>query len=224
VSALDPSLSALLSEVEILLPLKEIVQLFATSSTWTLVGDGGAKTCRGSYGAVAALGTARILQLKGPVTGPDPRSYCAEAHTIAAVILCTVILHKVAPPHHAGSYQSLDIFSDNQGLVDKIKEMMEWEKFYPSSGLLSEWDILSVIMEFTPQLPLRPAVQHVKGHQDRDSPAAARINYIVATLFESLIQVSTTYSSFSNLSLAQFELVFQMVTTLFLSTKLFILM
>jgi hypothetical protein len=39
VSALDPSLSALLSDVEILLPLDVIVQLLATSSTLTLVGD-----------------------------------------------------------------------------------------------------------------------------------------------------------------------------------------
>jgi hypothetical protein len=91
---------------------------------------------------------------------------------VSGYFLCTVILHKVAP-HHAGSYQSLDIFSDNQGLVDKIKEMMEWEKFYSSSALLSEWDILSVIMEFIPQLPLPPAVQHVKGHQDKDSPVAS---------------------------------------------------
>jgi hypothetical protein len=126
VSALDPALSALLSEVEILLPLEDIVQLLANSSTLTLVGDGGAKTCRGSYGAVAALDSVRILRLKGPVTGPDPRSYRVEAHVMAAVILCTVILHKVAP-HHAASYQALDIFSDNQGLVDKIKEMMEWK-------------------------------------------------------------------------------------------------
>jgi hypothetical protein len=108
-------------------------------------------------------------QIERTRQGPDPRSYRAEAHAMAAVFLCMLILHQVAP-HHAGSYQSLDIFSDNQGLVDKIKEMMEWEKLYPSSALLSEWDILSVIMEFIPQLPLPPAVQHVKGHQDKDSP------------------------------------------------------
>jgi hypothetical protein len=50
---------------------------------------------------------------------------------------------------------------------------MEWETFYPSSALLSEWDILSVIMEFIPQLPLPPAVQHVKGRQEKDSRAAS---------------------------------------------------
>jgi hypothetical protein len=113
-----------------------------------------------------------ILRWKGPVTGPNPRSYRAEARAMAAVILCMVILHKVVP-HHEASYQALAIFSDNQGLVDKITEMMEWETFYPSTALLSEWDILSVIMEFIPQLPLPPAVQHVKGHQDQGPPVAS---------------------------------------------------
>jgi hypothetical protein len=91
---------------------------------------------------------------------------------MAAVILCMVILHKVAP-HHDASYKALAIFSDNQGLVDKIKEMMEWKTFYPSTALLSEWDILSVIMEFISQLPLPPVVQHVKGHQDQESPVTS---------------------------------------------------
>jgi hypothetical protein len=66
VFVLDPALRALFSDVEILLPLAEIVTLLETSSTLTLVGDGGAKTCRGSYGAVAALDSIRILQIKGP--------------------------------------------------------------------------------------------------------------------------------------------------------------
>jgi hypothetical protein len=172
VSVLDPALSALLSDVEMLLPLAEIGQLLATSSTLTLVGDGGSKTCRGSYGAVAALDSIRILQVKGPVTGPDPRSYRAKAHAMATIILCMVILHKVAP-HHDTSYKALAIFSDNQGLVDKIKEMMEWETFYPSAALLSEWGVLSVILEYIPQLPTTPVVQHIKGHQDKEAPVAS---------------------------------------------------
>jgi hypothetical protein len=47
---------------------------------------------------------------------------------------------------------------------------MEWNTWYPSNALESEWDILSVILEYIPQLPVRPSVQHVKGHQDGDSP------------------------------------------------------
>jgi hypothetical protein len=59
---------------------------------------------------------------------------------------------------------------------------MEWKPYYPSSALLSEWDVLSVIMEFIPHLPLPPAVQHVKGHQDQEPPVTslslqAQLNY-----------------------------------------------
>jgi hypothetical protein len=67
---------------------------------------------------------------------------------------------------------SLPFSSDNQGLVDKIQEMMEWETFYPSSAFVSEWDVLSVILAYIPQFPLLPIVDHVKDHQDKDAPVA----------------------------------------------------
>jgi hypothetical protein len=150
-SLLDPALRALVSDVELLLPVGDIAQLFSSSSTLTLVGDGGAKTCRGSFGAVAAAGAIRILRVKGPVTGPDPRSYRAEAHAMAVIVLSLVLLHKVAP-YQAGQYSSIEVFSDNQGLVDIITKMMSWETLYPSNAVESEWDILSVILDLIPQL------------------------------------------------------------------------
>jgi hypothetical protein len=88
VSLLDPALRSLVSDVELVRPLAEIVQLLSTSSSMTLVGDGGAKTCRGSFGAVATLDSIRIVRVKGPVTGPDPRSYRAEAHATPTILLC----------------------------------------------------------------------------------------------------------------------------------------
>jgi hypothetical protein len=168
---LDPALSALISDVTLLLPLTEIARLLTFTTTLTLVGDGGAKTCRGSFGAVAALDSTRSLHVKGPVTGPDARSYRAEAHAMAAVILCMVILYKVAPNNDT-CYTSLALFSDNQGLVDKITEMMQWETYYPSTALLSELDNISVILDHLPQLPIVSVVIHVKGHQNREAPVA----------------------------------------------------
>jgi hypothetical protein len=104
-SRLDPALRALVADVELVRPIEEIAQLLSSTSTLTLVGDGGAKTCRGSYGAVAALDSIRILRVKGPVSGPDPRSYQAEAHAMAAVLLSVVLLHQVLPrqPDHYSS-------------------------------------------------------------------------------------------------------------------------
>jgi hypothetical protein len=141
VSLLDPALRALVSDVEFVLPLDEIVPLFATTTTLTLVGDGGAKTCRGSYGEVAALDSIRIVRIKGPVTDPDPRSYRAEAHAMAASIIFVVLLHQCVP-HHETHYSAMDLFSDNQGLIETITKMRAWNILYPSTALESEWDIL----------------------------------------------------------------------------------
>jgi hypothetical protein len=105
------------SDVDILVPIDKIVAILARSSTMTLIGDGGVKTCRGSFGAVATLDLIRILRVKGPVTGPDPRSYRAEAHAMAAILICLVLLHKVAPFLET-SYDKFGLYSDNQGLID----------------------------------------------------------------------------------------------------------
>jgi hypothetical protein len=172
VSLLDPSLLSLVADVELVLPIGDIIQLLSSSTKLTMVGDGGTKTCRGSFGAVAALDSIRIIRVKGPVTGPDPRSYRAEAHAMAAILLSILILHQVAP-HQDAHYGTVDLYSDIQGLVDTNSKMMTWANFHPSNALASEWDILSVILAYIPKLPLSPSVLHVKGHQDKEAPVGS---------------------------------------------------
>jgi hypothetical protein len=48
--------------------------------------------------------------------------------------------------------------------------MQKWSTHYPSTALLSEWDILSVILSFITKLPSVPVEKHVDGHQDDDNP------------------------------------------------------
>jgi hypothetical protein len=162
VSLLDPVLRALVSDVDFVLPLDKIIPLFATT-TLTLVGAGGAKTCHGSDGVVAALDSIRIVRIKGPVTGPDPRSYRAEAHAMSSIIIFVVLLHQCVP-HHETRYSAMDLFSDNQSLVETITKM------YPPTALESEWDIISVNLTYIPLLPLPPTVQHVKSHKYKGVP------------------------------------------------------
>jgi hypothetical protein len=90
---------------------------------------------------------------------------------MAAILLYIVIIHQIAL-HHADYYSILEVCSDNQGLVDAISKMMEFKTMYPLNALKSEWDILSVILEYIPQLPVPPLVQHVKCHQDEEAPVA----------------------------------------------------
>jgi hypothetical protein len=135
----------------------------------TLVGDGGAKTCRGSYGAIAALDAQRILSVQGPVTGPDPRSYRAEAYTMAALVLAIVILVDSFSSHCLCTFTIHHLFSDNLGLMKHIAQMQHCKTLYLSTALLPEWDLLSVILEYMKRLLSEPLVQPVKGHQDDDA-------------------------------------------------------
>jgi hypothetical protein len=113
VSELDVSLRDLLKAVVLLQPLQEIAALLRTNATLTLVGDGGAKTCRGSFGAVAAIGVIRIMTVKGPATGTDPRSYRAEAYAMAAIVLViTILLVTLSLP--LPCQFSIELYRDNQ--------------------------------------------------------------------------------------------------------------
>jgi hypothetical protein len=71
------------------------------------------KTCRGSFGAVAALDSIGIHRLNGPVAGPDPWSYRAEAYDMTVIVLYVVVLYD-ALPVPPSSYEALDLFSDNE--------------------------------------------------------------------------------------------------------------
>jgi hypothetical protein len=163
IAALNPSLWDLLSSVKLLLPI------VLANPLLTLVGDGGAKTCRGSYEAVAASGVRRILTVQGPAAGPDPRSYRAEAYAMASLLLAVVILLESFRLPRPCQF-AIHIFSDNQGLVNRIVKMKSWKTLYPSATLMPEWDLLAIILEYLPHLPSDPLIKHVKGHQDADAP------------------------------------------------------
>jgi hypothetical protein len=91
---------------------------------------------------------------------------------MAAHVLCVVVLY-AALPVPPSSYGALDLYSDNEGLVTTITEMIQWEHHYPSNALLSEWDILSVILAYLPRLPMSPNIKHVLGHQDKHDPISS---------------------------------------------------
>jgi hypothetical protein len=153
----------------LLRPLPEIFILLRTHPILTLVGDGGAKTCRGSFGAVAAIDTIRILQVSGSAAGPDPRSYRSEGYAMAAIVLAiSILLDTLTLPRPCRF--AIHLYSDNLGLIKRISAMQTWKNHYPSTALLSEWDILSVILTIIRNLPSVPLVQHVEGHQDDDQP------------------------------------------------------
>jgi hypothetical protein len=54
---------------------------------------------------------------------------------------------------------AIHLFSDNQGLVNRITKMQHWKTLYPSTALIPEWDLLSVILTYINQL-------RVKAHRN----------------------------------------------------------
>jgi hypothetical protein len=88
---------------------------------------------------------------------------------MAALLIAVVLLlesFRLPRPCHFATH----IFSDNQGLVNRIVQMKSWKSLYPSATLMPEWDLLSIIMDYRPRLPSDPLIQHVKGRQDDDAP------------------------------------------------------
>jgi hypothetical protein len=83
------------------------------------------------------------------------------------------------------------IVCDNQSLVDKVLSYQspfptsdlldaEWTPFdsltgpignkSPSSTLTPDWDVLNEIRHSLQALPFPPTIQHIKGHQDQQTP------------------------------------------------------
>jgi hypothetical protein len=146
------------------------ISLLRSNQLLTLVGDGGGKTCRGSYGgAVATIRIHLILTVQSSAQGPDPRSYRAEAYAMAALVLAVVILPESFNLPRPCQFE-IYLYSDNQGLVDRIVKMKTWKSLYPSATLMPEWGVLSIIMDYLPRLLSDPLIQHVKGHQYEDAP------------------------------------------------------
>jgi hypothetical protein len=62
------------------------------------------------------------------------------------------------------------IICDNQGLLTRIKEAIQWTYTTPNVTLRAKWDIESVILTTYKELDIKFTFMHVKNHQDDDGP------------------------------------------------------
>jgi hypothetical protein len=84
---------------------------------------------------------------------------------MAAIVLAvSILLDTLSLPRPCQFV--IHVYSNNEGLTKRISAMQTWSTHYPSTALLSEWDIMSVILAFIKKLPSVPVVKHVDGHQD----------------------------------------------------------
>ena len=99
-----------------------------------------------------------------------PTSHRAEGWAmLSGILFFKHLLHYSAsqtPPTEHQEF-SLKIFSDNAGLIQRIKRRMEYTTPYPNSTLEADWDLVEQIYTLSIALPhVRVQYEWVQGHQD----------------------------------------------------------
>jgi hypothetical protein len=83
---------------------------------------------------------------------------------------------------------------DNKSMVNKVNEIVKYDKIYPNVTMESEWDILAEIRTTMRELASSsPSLSHIKSHQDRkkpfeELPLQAQLNFRADWLAEAYLQ------------------------------------
>jgi hypothetical protein len=77
-------------------------------------------------------------------------------------------------PESSGVLRNHPLVCDNKSIVNKINEIIQYDKVYPNVTMASEWDVLAEIRAAMLELTAegQPTISHIKGHQDRKTPFA----------------------------------------------------
>ena len=86
-----------------------------------------------------------VAKGKGPAYGDDPRSFRAEGYGMASALLYLRLLQWQIEFHRPRNAIS-KLICDNQGLLIRFAEAVEWTYTTPSITLRAKWDIESVIL------------------------------------------------------------------------------
>jgi hypothetical protein len=143
----------------------------ATNNTTLIASDGGAIPGRASYGWILQIGPTQIAKGKGPTHGDNPRSFRAEGYGMASALLYLRILQQqydFTRDRHSTNV----LVCDNQGLLQRNSEAVEWTYTTPNVTLHAEWDVESVIFEMHRELNMTFVYTHVMSHQDDDTETA----------------------------------------------------
>jgi hypothetical protein len=158
-----------------------------SSSSCTLVSDGSAQDCQGSFGWIisTASGT-RLARGWGPVFGAKVNSYRAEGYGILAGLRFLVWMQKLYSTPAQPKLAKHNQYCDNKSMVEVCNKYQAYPTVYPNATLGSEWDVIAQIKatysELQDELDQElPTLTHVKGHQDEkipyeDLPLPAQLN------------------------------------------------
>ena len=170
VEELRPCERSLLQETIFIRPEAEVWDAL-TQGQCFIASDGSAPKDRGSFAWIMSnYSGERLARCSGPVFGHAISSYRAESYGILSFLrfLCNMIrLHGT----HGDKLKTPHLVCDNQGVVTTITKLLSYPSIYPNTTMAAEWDCMAQILETRQYLgPLFPTVEHVKGHQDENTP------------------------------------------------------
>ena len=101
------------------------------------------------------------MEGNGPASG-NSNLFRAEAYGMhAALLVLSLFLC------FTGSAASeLDIWYNNQSLINRMKNWRNFRKPFPNYSTVSEWDQLESIQSHIEALQVTPTFQHIRGHQN----------------------------------------------------------
>jgi hypothetical protein len=117
-----------------------------------------------TFGWIIALPCGRRLaRCGGPAYGPYGSSFCAEGYGFLSI---TRFLVRLCEFCDIKPKWSIQMMTDNQGLITRITTSLPHDEPFPNLTLLSDWDVTNEISQSLCTFQREPILGHVKGHQD----------------------------------------------------------
>ncbi len=184
------SILRLVDKVETLVMMPEAIWCLEQQQTIRVASDGGAYPGRASFGWILQIGETKSAKGKGPAYGDDPRSFRAEGYGMASALVYLRLLQRQTNFTRTPEARNI-LICDNQGLLTRIEESLQWSYTTPNITLRAEWDIKLVILMMHKELNSEISFMHVKSHQDDDAPQRVYRSKHILTTRQIILQQNT---------------------------------
>eukprot|EP00957_Ditylum_brightwellii_P021658 1632910-Ditylum_brightwellii.AAC.1 len=102
----------------------------------------------------------------GPAFGRE-LSFCAEAYGVLSAV-CAI--QRLMEFYMLDERVYLKIYLDNEGVIQRINKQLEYPYDYFFHTINLDWDIIVQICDILKDNKIKTDLEHVKGHQDDDTP------------------------------------------------------
>jgi hypothetical protein len=134
------------------------------------VSDGGAAAGRASFAWVIKYQERTLWQCKGVAYGTAPSSFRAESYGMLSASGFIHHYEKYFEVNAPGPTIQFKMCCDNQGLIIRLNQRMQWGNAHPNDCLEAEYDLEQQIYHYLQNMDTLKSLKHVKGHQDSETP------------------------------------------------------